>query len=151
MLIKVVLQAMPLYLFSILAVPKWVLKKIKSLQRNFLWGATSTNRKWALAKWTTSCKPKEKGGIGLRDPHHGNVIMGAKIWWQWLSAPNKPWATIWTTKYENHRPMEELIRFTPTEKGSLIWNAARQHFLLIQQHNFWEIRNGSTAQFWTDA
>jgi len=104
-----------------------------------------------LAKWTTACKPKEQGGIGLRDPHHSDVIMGAKIWWQCLSAPNKPWVAIWTTKHANHRPTEELIRFTPTEKGLLIWNAVRQHFLLIQQHSFWEIRNGNTALFWTDA
>ena len=47
--------------------------------------------------------------------------------------------------------MEELIRFTPTEKGSLIWNVAKQHYSLIQSHSFWEIRDGSTARFWTDA
>lgn len=142
---------MPLYLFSILAVPKWVIKKIKSLQRNFLWGAMDINRKWALVKWTTTCKPKEKGGIGIRDPSHSNIIMCAKIWWQWLSAPNKPWATIWTAKYANHRPQEELIRFIPSEKGSLIWNAAKQHYLMIQQHSFWEVRNGRSTRFWMDA
>eukprot|EP00253_Pinus_taeda_P036339 PITA_36339 len=35
-LIKAVLQSMPLYLFLILATPKWVLKEIKRLQRSFL-------------------------------------------------------------------------------------------------------------------
>lgn len=35
-LIKFVLQAMPLYLFSVLAAPKWVLKSIRMLQRTFL-------------------------------------------------------------------------------------------------------------------
>eukprot|EP00253_Pinus_taeda_P030238 PITA_30238 len=49
-LIKAVLQSMPLYLFSILAAPKWVLKGIKQLQRNFLWGSSGPNRKWALVK-----------------------------------------------------------------------------------------------------
>lgn len=39
----------------------------------------------------------------------------------------------------------------PNAKGSLIWNAAKQHFLLIQQHSFWEVRNGETARFWIDA
>eukprot|EP00253_Pinus_taeda_P007078 PITA_07078 len=51
-LIKLVLQAMPLYLFSIIAAPKWVLKQIHNLQRNFLWGSSGINRKWALVKWT---------------------------------------------------------------------------------------------------
>lgn len=78
-LIKAVLQAMPLYLFSIPAVPKWVLKRIRDLQRNFLWGTNGTNRKWALVKWSTACKPKAKGGLGLRDPSHSNEIMGARI------------------------------------------------------------------------
>jgi len=119
-LIKAVLQAMPLYLFSILATPKWVIKRIKDLQHNFLWGSTATNRKWALVNWTTVCLPKEKGGIRLRDPNQSNSIMCAKLWWQWLSSTDKPWATIWTAKYANHRPQEELIRLIPNAKGSLI-------------------------------
>lgn len=150
-LIKFVLQAMPLYLFTILAAPKWVLKRIRNLQRNFLWGSSATNRKWALVKWSTVCLPKAKGGIGLRDPEQSNSIMNAKIWWHWINNPNKPWEKIWSAKYADNRPQEELIRLIPTEKGSLIWNAAKQHYHLIQQHYFWEIRNGSTARFWTDA
>lgn len=39
-LVKAVLQAMSSYLFSILAAPKVVLKKIKAIQWNFLWGST---------------------------------------------------------------------------------------------------------------
>ena len=35
-LIKGVLQSMPLYLFFVLATPKWVLKQIRNLQCNFL-------------------------------------------------------------------------------------------------------------------
>jgi len=95
---------MPLYLYSILAAPTWVIKRIKDLQHIFLWGSMGTNRKWALVKWTTACMPKEQGGIGLRDPIHSNAIMCTKIWWQWLSTPNKPWAAIWTAKYANHGP-----------------------------------------------
>jgi len=83
-LIKSVLQAMPLYLFSILAAPKWVLKAIRNLQRNFLWGSTGLNRKWALVKWTDICKPKSEGGLSLRDPLHNNNTMGARVWWNWV-------------------------------------------------------------------
>ena len=142
---------MPLYLFSVLAAPKWVLKQIKALQRNFLWGASGHNRKWALVKWTTVCTPKHMGGLGLRDPQHSNAIMGAKVWWNWLSKPHSPWARLWTDKYANHRPISELIRLTTADSGSLIWNAAKQHRQLIQEHSFWEVHNGQTARFWTDA
>eukprot|EP00253_Pinus_taeda_P031297 PITA_31297 len=89
-LIKAILQSMPLYLFSLLAVPKWVLKAIWNLQRNFLWGSSGHNRKWALVKWEKVCLPKKAGGIGIRDPEHNNTVMGAKLWWQWLVHPNTP-------------------------------------------------------------
>lgn len=78
-LINDVLHSMPLYLFSILAAPKWVLKDIKRLQRSFLWGSSSQKRKWALVKWGTICLPKSTDGTGLRDPSHSNEVMGAQI------------------------------------------------------------------------
>eukprot|EP00253_Pinus_taeda_P003190 PITA_03190 len=59
-LIKSILQAMPLHLFSILAAPKWVLKRLRNIQRDFLWGSSATNRKWALVKWDTVCRLKTK-------------------------------------------------------------------------------------------
>ena len=90
-LVKAMLQSMPLYLFSILAAPKWVVNKIKNLQRNFLWGSSGKNHKWALVKWMTICLAKNNGGIGLQDPQHNNAVMGARIWWQWLSAPHTLW------------------------------------------------------------
>jgi len=89
-LIKAVLQSVPLYLFSVLAAPKWVLKEIKHLQRTFMWGTSGQNRKWALVKWDIVCLPKIYGGTGLRDPQHSNAVMGAHIRWKWISAPHTP-------------------------------------------------------------
>lgn len=108
-LIKAVLQSMPLYLFSILATPKWVLKDIKHIQRSFLWGKTEQKCKWALVKWDTVCLPKSVGGTGLHDPYHSNVVMGTRIWWKWLTMSFTPWATLWTAMYANNRPTEEII------------------------------------------
>lgn len=150
-LIKAVLQSMPLYLFSILAAPKWVLKAIKKLQRNLLWGSSRPNRKWALVKWEKACLPKIGGGIGLRDPEHRNMIMGAKIWWKWLSYPDTQWAQIWTAKYANNLPLEERVRMTEISKGSAIWNSALLNRDLIQKHSFWEVKSGCVARFWTDS
>jgi len=118
---------MPLYPFSILVAPKWVLKRIKNLQQNFLWGSSGQNCKWTLVKWATVCLPKNTRGIGLQDPQHCNAVMGARIWWKWLSSPHTPWAILWTTKYADKIMQDDLIQLTNMEKGSLIWNAARHH------------------------
>ena len=78
-LLKSTLQAMPLYLFSALAAPKSILKKVRNIQRNFLWQGPKANKKWALVAWKTLCLPKNEGGLGLRDPEILSVILGAKI------------------------------------------------------------------------
>lgn len=103
-LIKAVLHSMSLYLFSILAAPKWVLNEIKHLQRSFLWGNSIQKRKWALVKWDTVCLPKGADGTRLRDPSHSNEVMGARIWWKWLIVPFSPWATLWTVKLCKQSP-----------------------------------------------
>ena len=47
--------------------------------------------------------------------------------------------------------MEELIRISETSTGSIMWNSAKQHKNLIQQHSFWEVKNGSNARFSEDS
>ena len=80
-LVNVVLQAMPIYLFSTLVAPKLFLKHIREIQREFLWGGNHGNHGWALVSWDTVCKPKDQGGLGLRDLKKNNQVLGAKIWW----------------------------------------------------------------------
>lgn len=135
-LVKAILQLTPLYLFSVLAAPKWVLKRIKNLQHNFIWGSSGQNCKWELVKWTTVFLPKNYGGTGLQDLQHNNAVMGARICWKWLSPPHTVWAILWTAKYSNNKLPKDLIRLLSTEKGSLIWSATRQHSAMIQKHSF---------------
>lgn len=146
-LIKAVLHSMPLYLFSILATPKWVLKEIKNLQCNFLWGGSGPNRKGALAKWDNVYLPKKAGGIRLRDPEHSNKAMGAKIWWRWDANPNTPWASLWIAKYESNSPIEERIQMSEVSTRSVVLNSAIQHRDLIQQHSLWEVKSSNMARF----
>lgn len=71
-------------------------------------------------------------GMGLRDPYHSNMVMGAHIWWKWFSMPSTPWASLWTAKYANNRTIEELIQISEVNPGFLIWNTTKQHKFLIQ-------------------
>ena len=47
-MVKSVLQAMPMYLFSVLSAPKSVLKEIRSIQINFLWTRRESRAKFSL-------------------------------------------------------------------------------------------------------
>ena len=70
---------MLLYLFLVLDAPKWVLKAIHNLQRNFLGGGETSHHKWALVKWKNVTLPKREGGIGIQDHEVNTKILFAKI------------------------------------------------------------------------
>jgi hypothetical protein len=150
-LLKAVLQALPIYIFSALAAPKFVLTTIKSLQRNFLWQGLAKEKKIALVSWDKLCRPKEQGGLGLRDPAIMNKILSAKIWWRWLKNPKELWAKLWRKKYAPSTAEKNLIRWDGDNQGSLIWTAAKQNRQLVTQHAFWELGNGETTLFWQDS
>ena len=67
-MVKSVIQAMPMYLLSVLSAPKSVLKEIRSLQRNFLWAGRGSKVKFSLVNWEKVSMPKKNMGLGLRDP-----------------------------------------------------------------------------------
>ena len=150
-LVKSVLQAMPAYLFSALSAPKSILKCIRSIQRNFLWGSSEFKQKWALVDWETVCKPKKVEGLGLRDPEVANKVISAKIWWRWVTHKEEPWAKFSHHKYFQGMSKHLLIRYEGQCTGSSIWRAANANRNLIQNHSFWDISNGEEAYFFKDS
>eukprot|EP00253_Pinus_taeda_P036043 PITA_36043 len=91
------------------------------------------------------------GGLNLIDPLTSNITCGAKLWWRWLKEPHLPWARHWKEKYTPNCNEQDLIRLQEVPEGSPIWNLARRNRNIIQDHSFWEIRNGETNFFWGDA
>ena len=57
---------------------------------------------------------------------------------------------MWLDKYASNWDIRELIRFSEEKSGSHIWKMAWVGHSLVQQHHFWEIRNGQTARIWED-
>ena len=78
-------------------------------------------------------------------------IQGAKVWWRWVNYSSEPWAKLWHMKYARDRPIPQLIRFNESPNGSPIWLKALAVRTIIQEHSFWEIRDGSRAKFWEDS
>jgi hypothetical protein len=101
--------------------------------------------------WEKLCWPKRKGGLGLQDPQVTNEAYREKLWWRWVKDSSTLWASLWKEKYAPGINPQELIRFTGTGEGSTIWTLAWRNKKWIQDHSFWEIRNGQTTRFWEDA
>eukprot|EP00253_Pinus_taeda_P026308 PITA_26308 len=128
-----------------------ILHRIRTIQRTFLWRGNAEKNKWALVAWNKLCKSKSLGGLNLIDPQTTNNICGAKLWWRWLKEPHLPWAKHWKEKYTPNCSETDLIRLQEVPEGSPIWNLAKRNRNIIQDHSFWEIRNGNTTLFWEDA
>ena len=67
-------------------------------------GGTDGHRKWHLVDSKTLCKPKDVGGLGLRDPLDINKAMGVKIWWKWITHQEESCAKLWHETYASHWP-----------------------------------------------
>jgi len=81
-LTKVVLQAIPVFMLSVLPAPKGVMQLIRNIQRSFLWGKGEVGKKWALVAWEKICRPRNYGGLGLDDHEILSKALGAKLWWR---------------------------------------------------------------------
>ena len=78
------------------------------------------------------------------------MVLGAKLLWRRIKEPEAQWVITWKEKYASAWPGNECIRMDGNIRGSHIWNKAWDNKRLIQDHSFWEIREGDLALFWED-
>ena len=58
-----------------------MVKRFEKLQRDFLWGGGSPDRKIHLINWEVVCTQKEKGGLGIRKIDLlSKALLGKRIW-----------------------------------------------------------------------
>lgn len=66
-LIKSVLNSIPLYYMSLFKVPKLVVKQIIKAQRNFFWTGSENRKGLRPISWNLIQRPKSLGGLGVDD------------------------------------------------------------------------------------
>ncbi|RVW42672.1 putative ribonuclease H protein [Vitis vinifera] len=98
-LIKSTLANMPIYHLSFFRMPKIVAKRLEKLQRDFLWGGGSLERKVHLINWEVVCTQKEKGGLGIRKIDLLNKALLSKWIWRLASEKDNLWKKVIGVKY----------------------------------------------------
>lgn len=75
-LLKFVLQAIPMYQLSMIVAPQIKSHSISTLFKKFLWKGAQNSKKWALVAWTNICIPKLEERLGLHDLKLLNNALG---------------------------------------------------------------------------
>ena len=81
-LINSCLSNLPIYAMSMYWLPVSTLTKMDSVRKRFFWQGGSMKKKYHLVKWTKITKPKEKGGLGVKDLRKMNISLLCKWWWK---------------------------------------------------------------------
>ena len=80
-LIKFVIQAIPIYTMSCFKLPVTLCHELESLIRKFWWGQRGDRRKVHWVKWDDLCQHKNQRGMGFKDLTMFNKAMLAKLAW----------------------------------------------------------------------
>lgn len=87
-LIKSVLNSIPLYYMSIYKISKGVVKKMIQLQCQFFWQVRGNGINLSLIKWLIIQKSKIFGGLGIEDHTIKNTGLLFKWWWRFSEEGN---------------------------------------------------------------
>ena len=132
-LIKSVLNNLPLNYLSIFRIPKVVAQNIINVQRKFFWFFNARKKGITFVSWATIQKPKELGGLGAGDLIIKNAALFFKWCWRFSNKGMPLWKRIVCSNYGTS-PKIPLYSYIPSNSSSL-WNQISD-FLVYEAH-FW--------------
>ncbi|XP_072054977.1 uncharacterized protein [Arachis hypogaea] len=116
-LIKSVLNSLPVYYLSLYKMPQAVAKKLISLQRRFLWSKEDGRNGMALVRWEVVQAPKKLGGLGIGDAMIRNTALLFKWWWRFAKKECPLWKKV-VCSSNDLRP-NELLSTQVLQEGML--------------------------------
>ncbi|XP_071902709.1 uncharacterized protein [Coffea arabica] len=108
-LIKHVLNSMPMYLLQVLKPPKVVIVALGKIFNALLWDKAHDSKRIHWASWERLCFPTEKGGLGVRSLNDMVTAFSYKLWWR-LRQQGSIWSDFMYSKYiGDHHPLRAEV------------------------------------------
>nr|XP_051205578.1 uncharacterized protein LOC127319648 [Lolium perenne] len=146
-LIKAILQALPVYAMSVFQFPAGLVEELNQLIRNFHWGDEHDRRRMHWLSWDKLTQPKLNGGMGFRDFRVYNQALLARQAWRLLQFPDSPCARLLKAKYY---PSGHLLDTAFIQDVSATWKGVMHGLELLKQGAIWRVGSGSMVKIWRD-
>ncbi|XP_062175976.1 uncharacterized protein LOC133881026 [Alnus glutinosa] len=146
-LIKAVVQAIPMYSMNIFQLPKKLCSNLNSIMSRFWWGRSEGVKGLTWMSWSRLGVPKEKGGMGFRDLEIFNRALLAKQGWRLFKFPESLVARVMKAKYY---PNGDLFSAHLGSRPSFAWRSIFQARRIVEDGLLWRIGDGETVRIWKD-
>jgi hypothetical protein len=148
-LIKSTLSNMPTYMLSLFPIPAYVAKRIKKIQRDFLWGGMNDDFKFHLVEWDKVCSPIDEGGLGIRNLRRFNQALLGKWLWHFAQEEGAWWRSVLVAKYGSVWGGWRSGDITGSH-GVGLWKYICMGWQNFRRHIKFDLGNGSKIRFWDD-
>jgi hypothetical protein len=143
-LINSVLDGLATYLMQALVLPPGIVDKLDSKRRAFLWtGTDKTSGAKCLVRWENAQKPKEEGGLGIRNLATQNACLLLKLLHRLHHPDSSAWAA-WARGHVDLASMEGGV-------DGNHWEALRDLLPAYRCITKVTVGDGRSTSFWWDA
>ncbi|GJW54813.1 RNA-directed DNA polymerase, eukaryota, reverse transcriptase zinc-binding domain protein [Tanacetum coccineum] len=146
-LIASILSSMQIYWASVFLLPRTIIKEINELLKAFLWCQGELIKGRAKISWENICKPKDQGGLGLKDLQKWNEVLIMKhlwnvaakkdtLWVKWVHVEKLKGRSIWEVDCDSN--------------SSSVWRNLLDMRDIMIQHVYFKKGNGQSVSAWYD-
>ena len=146
-LIKAVLQAIPMYSMNLFRLPKGLVNEIYRLCARFWWGSKGSSRNIHWCKWDRLCVPKERGGLGFKNLEYFNKALLANQGWRILSNDKSLAACVLKDCYFSD---VGFLKAEMKSSGSFIWKSLMWGKEILSAGVRWRGGDGSKIRIYED-
>lgn len=146
-LLQSVIASLTNFWLSAFRLPKACIVEIMRISSAFLWSGPDLNPRKAKIKWEEVCKPKDEGGLGLKNLVEVNKVCMLKLIWRILSA-----RSLWVDWVQRELVRSSSFWTIPEGRvaGSWMWRKILKYRDLAKDFHRVEIHDGRSASFWHD-
>ncbi|KAK2654916.1 hypothetical protein Ddye_007968 [Dipteronia dyeriana] len=143
-LIDSVITGSFLHFFQVYRWPSSLLKDLNVAIQDFFWTGSIDGHKSVQVAWKSCCRPKDGGGLGVKDLGILNNAMLKKFTRRMLTEESLVFTYLWARFFtQDHKPRTWYV-------ASSVWPGLKLHYTPVMIESIWLVGRHSNVRFWSD-